>query len=253
MTDAELYTSVAESIEPGSAVELMNRYFAALFHPVYARGGFVADLKGDGMLAVWVDGATPTELKKHACLACLEIAASARQFSQANGALGFATRIGACFGALALASLGTPAHHEYRAVGDTVNISSRLEQLNKDLGTRILVCADLAAELDEFLFRDLGRFQLRGKANQVHVKELISLRSAATGDHDRLCLDFSIALGHYRQGRIDRALERFADLYARFPGDGPTRFYLERCRSLASERVRVPRYWQADPLPVALG
>jgi len=244
MTDGEFYTSVAETIDPGSAVDFINRYFAVLFRPVYEHGGFVADLKGDGMLAVWVDGATVAEVKRRACRACLEIAEYGRQFSQANASRGFGTRIGACFGPLALATLGTPAHHEYRAVGDTVNISSRLEQLNKELGTRILVCGNLATGMDEFLFRDLGHFQLRGKAKRVHVHELMALRPASTARQRLLCSEFAAALGDYQHGRMESALERFRDLCARFPSDGPARVYLERCRKAAAERADLAQMLQ---------
>jgi adenylate cyclase len=239
MTDGEFYTSVAESIEPGSAVEFINRYCAMLFPPVYERGGFVADLKGDGMLAIWVDGASAADIKRRACLACLEIAERGRQFSRANATRGFGTRVGACFGPLALATLGTAAHAEYRAVGDTVNISSRLEQLNKELGTRILVCDNLASGMDEFLFRDLGNFRLRGKANRVHVHELITLRAAATARQRTLCAEFSLALADYQRGRLPQAVDRWRGLSARFPSDGPSRWYLERCVNADPQQTRL--------------
>jgi adenylate cyclase len=251
MTDGEFYTSVAETIDPGAAVEFINRYFAMLFRPVYDHGGFVADVKGDGMLAVWVDGETTAQVKRRACLACLAIAESGRQFSQANATLGFGTRVGACFGPLALATLGTTAHSEYRAVGDTVNISSRLEQLNKELGTRVLVCADLAKGMDEFLFRDLGQFQLRGKVNRVHVCELVALRAASTIRQRALCSEFAAALGDYHHAHMKHALERFRELCARYPSDGPSRFYLERCRKAATERAGVALF--LDPVPLSAG
>ena len=237
MTDAEFYTSVAESIAPGAAVEFINRYFAVLFRPVFDHGGFVSDLKGDGMLAVWAEGAASAELRRRVCLACLQIAENGIEFSRAHCVRGFGTRIGACFGPLALATVGTAAHHEYRAVGDTVNISSRLEQLNKDLGTRILVCANLAQGMNEFLFRDLGEFQLRGKQNRVHVQELLARSDAATERQRRLCSEFVAAVADYRRGRLPESQERFQELCRRYPGDGPSRFYLLRCRQAIADRA----------------
>ena len=236
MTDAEFYTSVAESIDPVSAVDFINRYFALLFRPVFDHGGFVSDLKGDGMLAVWVEGASATELRRRVCLACLEMAHAGTQFSQMSGVRGVGTRVGACFGPLALATVGTAAHHEYRAVGDTVNISSRLEQLNKDLGTRILVCANLAHGLKDFLFRDLGEFQLRGKLNRVHVLELVARGKDATASQHALSADFAVALAAYQRGRLSDAQERFAELCARHPRDGAARFYLLRCQQAIADR-----------------
>jgi len=238
MTDAEFYTSIAEGIDPVSAVDFINRYFALLFRPVFDHGGFVSDLKGDGMLAVWTDGASASELRRRVCLACLEMAESGRQFSRTHGRRGYSTRIGACFGPLALATVGTPAHNEYRAVGDTVNTSSRLEQLNKDLGTRILVCAHLAEGQNEFLFRDLGPFQLRGKLNRVHVYELVGLADAVSEGQRRLCTEFAAALAAYQHHRLTEAEERLRALYARHPGDGPSRFYLMRCQQSIADRAQ---------------
>jgi adenylate cyclase len=237
MTDAEFYTSVAETIDPVSAVDFINRYFALLFRPVFDHGGFVSDLKGDGMLALWTDGASALELRRRVCLACLQMAESGLQFSRTHGMRGYSTRVGACFGPLALATVGTAAHSEYRAVGDTVNTSSRLEQLNKDLGTRILVCANVAQGLDEFLFRDLGPFQLRGKLNRVHVYELVALAAAATDSQRRLCAEFGAALAAYQHSRLTEAEERLKALCARYPGDGPSRFYLMRCQQGIADRA----------------
>lgn len=248
MTDGEFYTSLAESIDPGSAVEFMNRYFSVLMRPVYEHSGFVADLKGDGMLATWIEGSTRAEIKRRALLACLEIAERARHFSRSNSSRGFGTRIGACFGPLALATIGTAAHHEERVVGDTVNISSRLEQLNKDLGTRILICDNLAKDMDEFLFRDLGHFQLRGRMNRVHVHELMGLRAAATARQRALCVDFAAALADYQYGRLDQSVARLRRICSRFPSDGPSRYYLERCDKAMAGRVGVARFLDAFPL-----
>jgi adenylate cyclase len=248
MTDGEFYTSLAESIDPGSAVEFMNRYFSVLMRPVYEHSGFVADLKGDGMLAAWIEGATRAEIKRRALLACLEIAERARHFSRSNSSRGFGTRIGACFGPLALATIGTATHHEERVVGDTVNISSRLEQLNKELGTRILICDNLARDMDEFLLRDLGQFQLRGRMNRVHVHELMGLRAAATARQRALCVDFAAALADYQHGRMDQAAARLRRICSRFPSDGPSRYYLERCDKAMAGRVGVARFFDALPL-----
>jgi adenylate cyclase len=173
ITDAERYTSVAESVDPGEAVEFINRYLQVLFKPVYDNGGVVADVRGDGMLAVWAETAPSAELRARVCRACLQIAADSERF--------FPTRIGAYYGPIALATVGTAAHREYRAVGDTVNTASRLEALNKQLGTRVLVSASLAEGLGGFRFRDLGEVELRGKRNPVHVLELLYKSRSLTG------------------------------------------------------------------------
>lgn len=175
ITDAERYTSVAERIDPASTVEFINRYLEVLFKPVFEHGGFISDVKGDGMLAIWTEAAHGSaELRARVCRACLQIAEDSARFFRAFPGSGLTTRIGAFYGPLALATVGTAAHHEYRAVGDTVNTASRLEALNKRLGTRVLVSASLAEGLADFRLRDLGEIQLRGKRNRVRVLELLA-------------------------------------------------------------------------------
>lgn len=180
ITDAEHYASVAERIDPAATVDFINRYLEVLFRPVFENGGLVSDVKGDGMLAVWTEAAPSAELRARVCRACLQIAEESERFFRAFPGYGLATRVGAFYGPLALATVGTPAHHEYRAVGDTVNTASRLEDLNKRLGTRVLVSASLAEGLPGFRLRDLGELELRGKRNRVRVLELLSYESQAS-------------------------------------------------------------------------
>lgn len=192
ITDAERYTSVAERIDAAATVDFINRYLEVLFKPVFENGGLISDVKGDGMLAIWTEPSPTAELRARVCRACLQIAADSAAFFRSAG-FGLATRIGAYYGPMALASVGTPAHHEYRAVGDTVNTASRLEELNKDLGTGILVSASLAQGLEGFLFRDLGEVTLRGKSNRVRVLELLAAREHA-GARARLRKDVSAGM-----------------------------------------------------------
>lgn len=232
ITDAERYTSVAEAIDPAGVFDFVNRYLEVLFRPVYRNAGFVADVRGDGMLAVWTAACPDTELRSRVCRACLDIAGSAADF--ASG--GLQTRIGAHFGPIALGTVGTSAHYEYRAVGDTVNTSSRLEQLNKELGTRVLVSRELAAGLDDFLFRDLGEVRLRGKRNEVRVLELMGEREAATPRQVRLATEFSAVVAAEQSGRWREALERLRDLQASYPRDRPTHLHVKRCEQALLDR-----------------
>ena len=245
LTDAARYTSFAETMDPASAVAFINRYLEMLFRPVFHHGGFVADVKGDSMLAVWADDSPARELRAQVCRACLSIAQDAARFDASVSGRGFATRIGAYFGPLALASVGAFGHYEYRAVGDTVNTSSRLQDLNKELGTRVLVSASLAEGLGEFLFRDLGMFELRGKRNRVHVLELLASRDAATARQRSLCEEFSVALAAYQHGRWHEARYLLRGLCASYPTDGPSRYYLQRCQQVAGLE---PRHQAAAPL-----
>ena len=229
LTDADRYTTFAESVDAAAAVAFLNRYLEVLFHPVYENGGFVTDVKGDGMLAVWTDGPSDRELRARVCRACLQLAERTSNFEKSVPMHGFVTRIGAYFGPLALAPVGALTHYEYRAVGDTVNTSSRLQELSKQLGVRVLVSASLAQGLDEFLFRDLGAFELRGKRKPVHVLELMAARNTATPRQRILCAEFRALNAARRAGRWTEAVSCLRNLSHRYPDDGPTRAALAAC------------------------
>jgi adenylate cyclase len=228
MTDAERYTGLIETMEPAAIVDLVNRYFDALFGPVLANGGVVSDLKGDGMLAVWTHESAGASFKARVCKACLELLEGVDRLNRRQPAHRLPTRLGVDFGPVALARVGAHARYEYRPVGDPVNTASRLQELNKVLGTRVLVSDSFAQSVEGYLFRDLGSFQLRGKRARTRVRELIGAHDACSPSAHQRCRDFAHAVAAYEMNDERDAQRRFRDLQQRFPTDGPTRFYLQR-------------------------
>jgi class 3 adenylate cyclase len=88
MTDAEGYTGVAERMEPPELVELVNRYFRALFRAVLGNGGLVLDVKGDGILAVWTNEAPDAALRAQVCRSCLQMLEACDRFVRQHGTWG---------------------------------------------------------------------------------------------------------------------------------------------------------------------
>jgi adenylate cyclase len=135
------------------------------------------------------------------------------------------TRIGVNCGEVTLGTMGVSFHFEYRAMGDTVNTASGVEQLNKDLGTRLLVTAALIEELDAFLVCDLGSFQLRGRRAPTRICELIARADQARPEQRALCAAFTEALGAYERGQADAARAGFEALVEAHE-DGPSAYCL---------------------------
>jgi adenylate cyclase len=131
-----------------------------------------------------------------------------------------------------IGSVGGAHHYEYRAVGDIVNTASRIQGLNKALGTRVLASEATVEGLDRFTTRPLGSFLLAGKSNAVSLVELIGAQQDVTAGRTILCQAFAAALGAYRAGLWREAEDRFSGILRSFPEDGPSRFYRERCQHL---------------------
>jgi adenylate cyclase len=240
-TDAHQYTALSETMDPAELGALMNRYYGVLFEPVKRHGGLVQDVVGDSMLAVWATTEPDASLRNRACLAALDIVAAVDRFNSASGRFALPTRIGLHSGRLLLGSVGAMDHYEYRAVGDIVNTATRLEGLNKHLGTRLLVSAEVLGGLEGLMSRELGSFLLVGKSRPVGVYELIGRASEATGADRERCVMFAGALAAFRRGAWSDAVRLWEESLRLSGGeDGPSRFYLDWCTAHANS---LPADW----------
>jgi len=225
MTDVEGYTALSTRFTPAQVDALLSAYFAVLFEPVARLGGFISDLKGDSILAIWADRTGEAAVRERVCDACLELMRAVDRFNAEHPDTPMPTRIGVNYGEVTLGAVGATMHYEYRAVGDTVNTASRVEQLSKDVGTRLLVTAPLIDGLEPFLLRDLGEFQLRGRRTPTRIFELIARFEHARSDQVDLCADFAEALTAYQHQQLERARAGFGALVAKYPKDGPSAYY----------------------------
>lgn len=233
-TDADQYTALSESLSPRALAQLLNDYYAVLFDAVRSEGGQIADVAGDSMVAVWADVRPDSGTRSRACAAALEVQRRVREFNARRGQAAMPTRVGLDAGQMLLGNIGAGDRFEYRAVGEIVNTASRLQGLNRQLGTRVLASAATLAGLSHMPARHLGAFVLVGKAEPLNVYELTEAgdreqrRSSTEAFEAIVCL---VREGHWRI-----AAERCERLLARCPDDGPTRFYL----ALARRHQSVP-------------
>ena len=232
-TDVENYTTLAEHMEPGRLGELMNVSFSQLFVPVELSQGVVVDIVGDAMVAVWAKASSPVDVGTRACSAALGIVDALERFNAAPADRPLlATRLGLHTGDMLVGSIGGSGHYEYRAVGDVINTSSRIQALNKVLGTRLLASQATVADLPTFATRPLGTFMLAGKTKPVSIVELLGFEAGQSSESRALRGSFADALARYHERQFADASERFAAILATAPGDGPARFFARRCAEL---------------------
>ena len=235
-TDAEQYTRLAETMDPNQLGDLMNHYYKILFEPVRNCGGMISDVIGDAMLATWSANKPDKILRAKACEAALSIAKAVQTFSHRSSQLILPTRIGLHSGLLMMGHVGAIDHYEYRAVGDIVNTASRIQGLNKQLGTTIIASNDVLADLDGLVSRNLGCFRMLGKDRPVHVHELICHETERKPRIDKLCSQFAKGLAAYQDQKWDLAYGIFSQILSEYPTDGPSEFYLELCQAFQMDR-----------------
>jgi len=231
-SDASRFTSRAETLTATQLRDLLNRYYGLLFPLVERHGGRVSDVIGDEMLAVWDQALPAPRLREQALLAALAMEEHLHGPACRDPAAAFPTKIGLHCGSMVVGSVGAGGHFEYRAVGDVVNTATRIQSLNKQLGTRVLVSRAMVAELADFQVRELGMFRLVGRGQALEILELRGHReSIREQSRQPLPEDFAAALQAFRAGRVAQARERFAAL-ADHHRDGASRFYRDYCDEL---------------------
>lgn len=242
-TDAEQYTAVAESMRPEELAALMNDYYEVMFQVVKRHHGVISDIAGDSMVAIWTAIESDSRCRDQACRAALDICAAVAAFNRTRGEHELPTCVGLESGEVFLGDVGAANRYEYRAVGGIVSTASRIQGLNRLLGTKILVSATTLADTGDVLSRDVGTFRLRGKTTPLALHELRDsrveprLHVAAFGE---LRESFGVALASFRQAHWADAQQRFAGVLLQFPDDGPSRYYL----GLAAQyREQQPAQW----------
>jgi len=227
--DVAGYTTLSEKMSPQQLSDLMHKYFEATFEPVKKHGGIVVNLKGDSFLAIWKAARMDDELRRQACLAALDVAEAVHRFNETLDNLNLPTRVGVHSGQIFLGNIGAGDHYEYGPTGDTVNTASRMDGLNKYLGTEVLASAEIVEGFDGLLKREVGKFMLKGKAEPMIVHELLGDLEGADDKQKKACKQFADALDAFRRRLWDEAEEKFKQLNQISATDGPAQFYLNLC------------------------
>jgi adenylate cyclase len=225
-TDAGQYTTLSETMNPEELNVLMNRYYGVMFPQVTNHGGIISDVIGDAMLALWAKPVADIQSRKNACQAALNIHKEIDRFNQSQ-IHQLPTRTGMHYGEMRLGNVGALDHYEYRAVGDSINTATRIEGLNKLLGTTILVSASVIEDLSDFSTREIGIFVLKGKKQPITIFELFESGDIKT---DELVSVFVKALKLFQSYQWEEALLAFVEIEQNYPNDGPTLFYIDYLR-----------------------
>lgn len=264
-TDAKESTRLTDGLGD-EMTAVLKTYFEALFRIVKESGGETVDTAGDAMTAIWRGEPSAAALHKRACTGSLRLYEATERFGRslpermrrllierfgretADAAL--ATRIGVDCGPMTLSMIGGQSRRMYHAFGHAFFTAARLRDLNKTLGTCLLVSRPVIDGLDGFVTRDLGRFELRGKTHKTQVYELIVERADATPGQLELCRAFASALADYDAGRLESARVQFAELKRGNPGDGPSGYYEEVCAMLEriAELIQDKKHQEAGEL-----
>src|SRR6266436_2766092 len=239
-SDIRGFTTISEKLDAQDLANFLNQYLSDMTGLVFEHHGTLDKYIGDAVMAFW---GAPFEEPGHAARACdtaLKMMDRVREMQkewESEGKPHLDIGIGLNTGVASVGNMGSALRYGYTALGDTVNLSSRLEGLNKDYGTHILVNETTysAAKGDGFVFRELDLIRVKGKLQPVAIYELIgrAAESSVYGapDEVRHRLDlFHQAHELYRKRRWEDAQISFQTILDKWPDDGPSRAYWKRCQ-----------------------
>jgi adenylate cyclase len=239
-SDIRGFTTISEKLDAQDLALFLNQYLSDMTGIVFDHQGTLDKYIGDAVMAFW---GAPFEEPGHAVRGCntaLKMMGRVREMQkkwEAEGKPHLDIGIGLNTGVASVGNMGSALRYGYTALGDTVNLSSRLEGLNKDYVTHILVneTTFTAAKDYGFVFRELDLIRVKGKLQPVTIYELIGRAGEnsvyGTPDEVRARLDlFQQAHELYRKRRWEEAQKTFQLILDKWPDDGPSRTYWKRCQ-----------------------
>jgi adenylate cyclase len=180
-SDLEGFTALTEQIPPQEVVGFLNRYFTAMAEPLEAFGGRIDAYMGDAMLVVW-DGPDPETDARNAAQAALAMLRRLEDLQHewlAEGKRPVKARIGLSSGLAIVGEIGSPRFRQWTVIGDVVNTASRLEALNKQLHTDILLSEATYLRIAPWAdVRSMGVVTLKGRRERLTCYALLGWRTA---------------------------------------------------------------------------
>jgi len=239
-SDIRGFTTISEKLDAQDLAVFLNQYLSDMTRLVFEHQGTLDKYIGDAVMAFW---GAPFEEAGHATRACntaLKMMERVREMQtkwEAEGKPHLDIGIGLNTGVASVGNMGSALRYGYTALGDSVNLSSRLEGLNKDYGTHILANETTFqyAKGDGFVFRELDLIRVKGKLQPVTIYELVGRVGEASvyglpEDVQARIELFNGARDLYRHRRWEEAQRKFLEILDKWREDGPSRAYWKRCQ-----------------------
>jgi adenylate cyclase len=226
-SDISEFTGISEKLSPEQTVAFLNKYYTLMFDIILINGGVLDKFIGDAIMAVFGVPYTKNDDAKQAVRTALDMVKALDGFNAEISDLGIdpiSIRIGIATGRVLSGNIGSEKRMDYTVIGDSVNVSSRLETLNKLYGTTILIEENTNREVnDVFITRPIDHVVVKGSSRPIEIFEALGDKNYVVTPEDK---QFIMGLACYRQRKFLKAQECFN--LSRV-NDGPSRTLYERC------------------------
>ena len=239
-SDIADFTAMSEKLTPVELTTFMNEYLSAMTDIINDTGGVVDKYIGDAIMAFWGAPLLDSDQARHACESSLQMQRRLGELNKewtTRGISEIKTRIGIASGDVVVGNMGSESRFNYTVMGDTVNLASRLEGVNKVYGTQTIASEQTKEASPTRSFREIDIVRVKGKKDPRKIYELLE-DSVSETRTEQLAL-FEKAYREYQAGSWQETITLCTQILA-LGDDGPTSVLLERA---VLYRTSPPMKW----------
>lgn len=234
-SDIQGFTSVSEKLSPEKLTDLLNTYLSAMSNIILSHGGTIDKYEGDAIIAFWnapIAQPNHAKLALEAAIECQKVLENMNpQLQEKNGGIPMKMRIGLNTGFAVVGNMGSDNRFDYTMLGDSVNLASRLEGINKQFGSYTM-CTKTAMEKaieqgTELSFVEIAKVLVVGKSEPVTIFE--PMAKTDFENNKEMFSTFSDGLQLFYKGNLAQAIEKFQTISNRYK---PAEKYIDKCNQL---------------------
>jgi adenylate cyclase len=234
-SDVRNFTTMSEALGARETVSMLNEYFERMVDVVLSHKGVLDKFIGDAVMALFGVPFTREHDADDAVNVANAMFVALRELNReraADGRAPIGIGVGISTGVVVVGNIGSTKRMEYTAIGDSVNLASRLESATKYYGTGVLISDDTRRELtSKTLLREIDVMRVKGKHEPVAIHEAMDHLTEETFPNlSRTVERYTEGLRHYRAREWADAVRCFTEALALNPKDHPSQLYVERCQ-----------------------
>ncbi len=237
-SDVRGFTTISEKLDPSALSDVLNMYLTPMTNIIFQNKGTLDKYMGDAIMAFFGAPIYFPDHATHACRCALQSIEKLKQIQlefKAKNLPEIDIGIGINTGDMSVGNMGSDIVRSYTVMGDSVNLGSRLEGINKEYGTRIIISQFTHAEVkDKFVTREVDQVKVKGKNEPVKIFELIA-EGSTTKEINAMLLAFNQGYTEYQMKKFTEAISSFKKGLATVPNDPVCELYIERCEEYLVE------------------
>ncbi|MBU0533337.1 MAG: adenylate/guanylate cyclase domain-containing protein [Candidatus Omnitrophica bacterium] len=235
-SDVKGFTTISEKLSPEELVEFMNNYLTPMSDIVFKYEGTLDKYIGDAVLAFYGAPLPQEDHPLRVVLSALDMISALKELRKKlkeENKPSIDVGIGINTGEVSVGNMGSKMRLDYTIMGDNVNLTQRIEELTRIYKNNILLSEYTYQKIKEnIVCREIDEVTVRGKTQGVKIYEPICRKEEITPEIENIVKHFEAGLKLYKSGEFSSAGKEFSQVLQIVPEDGPSKYYLEKCRQI---------------------